>query len=72
MIMTNIQTFFGIYVEDACLVWHTSLDVADSAKIESIQRRGMRIIITVTELCYDADAACSEHHLEKTVIFNYQ
>ena len=43
-------------LEYACPVWHTSLAVADSAKIESIQRRE-------PELGYDA--ACSKHHLEK-------
>ena len=31
-------------IEYACPVWHSSLTVADSAKIESIQRRTMRIM----------------------------
>ena len=62
----DLLAFYGSVIrpvlEYACPVWHTSLDVADSAKIESIQRRAMRII--EPKLCYDA--ACSKHHLEKT------
>ena len=47
---------------ESCPVWHTSLAVAESAKIEAIQWRAMRII--EPELGYDA--ACSKHQLEKT------
>ena len=39
-------------LEYACPVWHTSLTVADSSRIESIQRRAMKII--EPELGYDA------------------
>ena len=38
-------------LEYACPAWHTSLAVADSAKIESIQIRALRII--EPELSYD-------------------
>ena len=51
-------------LEYACPVWHTSLTVADSSRIESIQRRAMKII--EPELGYDA--ACSKHHLDKTIV----
>ena len=44
----DLLAFYGSVIrpvlEYACPVWHTSLAVADSAKIESIQRRAMRII----------------------------
>ena len=62
----DLLAFYGSVIrpvlEYACPVWHTSLAVADYAKIESIQRRAMRII--EPELSYEA--ACSKHHLEKT------
>ena len=62
----DLLAFYGSVIrpvlEYACPVWHTSLAVADSVKIESIQRRAMRII--EPELSYEA--ACSKHHLEKT------
>ena len=62
----DLLAFYGSVIrsvlEYACPVWHTSLAVADSAKIESIQRRAMRII----ELELSDDAACPKHPLEKT------
>ena len=51
-------------VEYACPVWHTSLSIADSSRIESIQRRDMKII--EPELGYDA--ACSKHHLDNIFV----
>ena len=61
----DLLMFYGSVIrpviEYACPVWHSSLTVADSAKIESIQRRAMRIIDP--SLCYDA--ACDKHHLDK-------
>ena len=51
-------------LEYACPVWHTSLTVADSCRIESIQRRAVKII--EPELGYDA--ACSKHHLDNTFV----
>ena len=64
----DLLMFYGSVIrpviEYACPVWHSSLTVADSAKIESIQRRAMRIIDP--SLCYDA--ACNKHHLDKTSV----
>ena len=61
-----IYMFYGSVIrpviEYVCPVWHSSLTVADSAKIESIQWRAMRIIDP--SLCYDA--TCNKHHLDKT------
>ena len=51
-------------LEYASPVWHTSLTVADSSRIESIQRRAMKIF--EPELGYDA--ACSKHHLDNTTV----
>ena len=51
-------------LEYAYPVWHTSLTVADSSRIESIQRRAMKII--EPELGYDA--TCSKHHLDNTFV----
>ena len=50
-------------LEYACPVWHASLTVTDSSRIESIQR-AMKII--EPELGYDA--ACSKHHLDNTFV----
>ena len=51
-------------LEYACPVWHTSLTVADSSRIEPIQRRAKRI--TEPKLGYDE--ACSKHHLANTSV----
>ena len=51
-------------LEYACPVLHTSLTVADPSRIESIQRRAMKII--EPKLGYDA--ACSKYHLDNTFV----
>ena len=50
--------------EYACPVWHSSLTVADSAKIEPIQRKAMRTI--EPNSCYGA--ACDKYHLDMTSV----
>ena len=64
----DLLMFYGSVIRPvigyACPVWHSSLTVTDTAKIESIQRRAMRIIDP--SLCYDA--ACNKHHLDKTSV----
>ena len=66
LVNVDLLAFYGYVfrpvLEYACPVWHTSLAVADSAKIESVQRRAMRII----EPELSSDAACTKHHLEIT------
>ena len=47
-----------------CPVWHTSLTVADSSRIESIQRRAVEII----EPEFGYDVGCSKHHLDNTSV----
>ena len=60
----NLLAFYESVIrsvlEYACHVWHTSLTVADSSRIEWIQRRAMKII--EPESSYDV--ACSKHHLD--------
>ena len=49
-------------IEYACPVWHNSLTAVDSASLESIQRRSMKII--EPNLTYEL--ACAKHNLIKT------
>ena len=49
-------------IEYACPVWHNSLTAVDSASLESIQRRSMKII--EPNLTYEL--ACAKHNRIKT------